>query len=122
MNQSPQDCPPFPGAQVGPDDPRYQTLIRGFNLRWVGAPAFIQVCGDTTQVVQAVQAAVSSGKRITVRSGGHCYENFSVGNDGGVILDMAPMNRVYYDDAMKAYCIEPDARSGTSTGTSTRAA
>jgi FAD/FMN-containing dehydrogenase len=100
------ECPVYPGGTVGVHDPRYQTLIRGFNLRWVGAPQFIQVCGDTSQVVQTVQNAVSSNLRITVRSGGHCYENFSVGNDGGVIVDMAPMNRVYYDDAMEAYCIE----------------
>jgi len=82
-------------GHVPPDDPRYQTLIRGFNLRWVGAPAFIQVCNDTPDVVSTVQNAVDHGLRITVRSGGHCYENFAVGNDGGVIVDMAPMNRVY---------------------------
>lgn len=93
-------------SKVGPDDPRYQTLIRGFNLRWAGKPAFIQVCGDTGQVERTVQEAVDAKRRITVRSGGHCYEDFAVGNDGGVIVDTAPMNRVYYDDARRAYCIE----------------
>jgi FAD binding domain/Berberine and berberine like len=96
----------YPGGTVPPSDPRYQTLIRGFNLRWVGEPAFIQVCGDAVQVVETVQRAVDAGMRVTVRSGGHCYENFAVGNVGGVIVDMAPMNRVYRDDAMGAFCIE----------------
>lgn len=96
----------FPGSRVDRSDPRYETLIRGFNLRWVGNPAFIQVCGSTSQVVDAVQSAVGNQQRITVRSGGHCYENFAVGNDGGVIIDMAPMNNVYYDSTMRAYCIE----------------
>ncbi len=101
-----ENCPIYPGGRVDHSDPRYQTLIRGFNLRWVGKPSYIQVCGDTDQVVNTVQEAVSANRRITVRSGGHCYENFSVGNDGGVIVDMAPMNRVYFDEEMKVFCIE----------------
>ncbi|HEV7241729.1 MAG TPA: FAD-binding protein [Thermoanaerobaculia bacterium] len=103
------DCHVYPGGRVDERDPRYSTLVRGFNLRWVGHPSYIQVCGDTKQVVRTVQDAVDRGLRITVRSGGHCYENFAVGNDGGVIVDMAPMNRVYYDDARGAYCIEAGA-------------
>ncbi len=101
-----EDCPIYPGGRVDHTDPRYQTLIRGFNLRWVGKPSYIQICGDTRQVVSTVQEAVSADRRITVRSGGHCYENFSVGNEGGVIVDMAPMNRVYFDEEMKAFCVE----------------
>jgi FAD/FMN-containing dehydrogenase len=103
------DCEPYPGGRVGKDDPRYDTLIRGFNLRWVGRPSNIAVCGDAGQVRNTVQQAVDQNLRITVRSGGHCYENFAVGNDGGVIVDMAPMNRVYYDRERKAYCIEAGA-------------
>ncbi len=93
-------------SQVGPDDPRYATLVRGFNLRWVGTPAFVQVCATTEEVIDAVQSALDGNLRITVQSGGHCYENFAVGNDGGVIIDMAGLNRVYYDQTMQAYCIE----------------
>jgi FAD/FMN-containing dehydrogenase len=96
----------YPGGRVDDRDPRYPTLVRGFNLRWVGSPAYVQVCGDTEQVVRTVQEAVDRGLRLTVRGGGHCYEDFSAGNDGGVIVDMAGMNRVYYDDARKAFCIE----------------
>ena len=28
---------------------RYSTLVRGFNLRWVGHPRYVAVCGDTAQ-------------------------------------------------------------------------
>lgn len=93
-------------SRVGPDDPRYATLVRGFNLRWAGTPAYVQVCSTTADVVAAVQEAVDSHKRITVQSGGHCYENFAVGNHGGVIIDMAGLNRVHYDEALRAYSIE----------------
>src|SRR5260370_41221295 len=88
------DSETYPGGRVGRDDPRYETLVRGFNLRWVGRPSYIAVCGDARQVRQTVQQAVDDNLRITVRSGGHCYENFAVGNDGGGIVDMAAMNEI----------------------------
>lgn len=96
----------YPGGRVDRDDPRYDTLRRGFNLRWAGDPSEIAVCGDAEQVRAVVQRAVDHQLRLTVRSGGHCYENFAVQNDGGILVDMAAMNRVYYDDARRAYCIE----------------
>lgn len=39
------ECSSFPGSRVTPDDPRYPTLIRGFNQRWVGHPEYVEV-GD----------------------------------------------------------------------------
>jgi FAD/FMN-containing dehydrogenase len=100
---------PFPGARVNPDDPRYATLVRGFNLRWVGSPRYIELCGDTDQVVRAVQQAVDAGLRITVRGGGHCYEDFVSCNDGGAILDLSAMNRVHLDEATGCHVIEGGA-------------
>jgi FAD/FMN-containing dehydrogenase len=96
----------YPGGRVTPDDPRYATLVRGFNLRWIGAPAEIALCGSAVQVRDTVQRALDDGRRLTVRSGGHCYEDFAVGNEGGVIVDMAPMNRTYFDARRGAWCIE----------------
>ena len=85
------------GTLIRPGDSRYPTLVRGFNLRWVGQPAYVTVCRDTKQVVQAVQQAVDDGRRITVRGGGHCYEDFVSQNDDGVIIDLSPMNSVWRD-------------------------
>src|SRR5690242_16062143 len=93
-------------SKVGPDDPRYATLVRGFNLRWAGTPAYVQVCANKDDVVAAVQQAVDAQKRITVQSGGHCYENFAVGNHDGVIIDTAGLNRVFYDEELRAYSID----------------
>ena len=36
----------YPGGRVGPEDPRYATLVRGFNLRWVGSPRYVELCGE----------------------------------------------------------------------------
>ena len=80
--------------RVGPSDPRYHTLSMGFNQRWVGTPAYIQVVGSTAQVAETVREAVRAGLRVTVRGGGHCYEDFVSGNPGGVIIDMSQMHGV----------------------------
>ena len=63
----------------------------------MGQPAYVALCHDAKQVVQAVQRAVDDGRRITVRGGGHCYEDFVSQNDGGVIIDLSPMNSVWRD-------------------------
>jgi FAD/FMN-containing dehydrogenase len=99
----------FPGDRIGTHDPRYPTMVRGFNLRWVGEPLYVQVCGDTAQVVRTVQQAVDEGLRITVRCGGHCYEDFVCDNHGGVIIDLSPMNGVFHDRRTGLYCVEGGA-------------
>jgi FAD/FMN-containing dehydrogenase len=93
------------GQTITPDDLRYETLVRGFNLRWVGQPAYVAVCPDTDRVIQAVQQALDDGRRITVRGGGHCYEDFVSNNDGGVIIDLSPINAVSRDDATGLYAV-----------------
>jgi FAD/FMN-containing dehydrogenase len=90
--------PAFHGLPpIYPSDPRYATMRMGFNRRWVGSPAYIQVVRNAHQTVAAVQRAHDAGLRITVRGGGHCYENFSSGNHGGVIVDLSGMQGVSRD-------------------------
>jgi FAD/FMN-containing dehydrogenase len=98
--------PMFPGSRVLPSDPRYPTLVMGFNQRFVGCPKYVQVCGDVEQVVQAVQAAVDEKVRVTVRGGGHCYEDFVSDNTGGVIIDLSPLNAVFQEPDTNRFCIE----------------
>jgi hypothetical protein len=97
------------GPRVEPGDPRYPAMVRGFNLRWVGTPRYVQVCSSTDEVVRAVQEATDAGLRVTVRGGGHCYEDFVSGNDGGVIVDLHPMAGVARDDGTGLYCVEGGA-------------
>jgi FAD binding domain len=94
--------------RIYPGDPRYDTMRMGFNRRWVGAPAYIQLVNNAHETVQAVQRALDAHLRITVRGGGHCYENFSSGNYGGVIVDLSNMQGVYMDRPGRI-CVEGGA-------------
>jgi FAD/FMN-containing dehydrogenase len=98
-------APPAAGllGRIYPADPRYDAMRVGFNQRWVGSPAYIQVVQNASQTVQAVQQAYDAGLRITVRGGGHCYENFSSGNNGGAIIDMSGMQGVSVNAAGQVY-------------------
>jgi FAD/FMN-containing dehydrogenase len=95
-------------APIYPSDPRYATMRMGFNRRWVGSPAYIQVVRSPAEALAAVQRALDRGLRITVRGGGHCYENFSSGNHGGVIIDLSGMQGVGMDRSGAA-CIQGGA-------------
>jgi FAD/FMN-containing dehydrogenase len=95
-------------SPIYPADPRYDTMRMGFNRRWVGSPAYIQIVSNARQAVLAVQRAHDAGLRITVRGGGHCYENFSAGNHGGAIIDMSGMQGVSMDPTGQV-CVESGA-------------
>jgi len=79
------------GSTITPQDPRYPTMARGFNERFVGTPALVQVVVTADEAVLAVQQCLDTGRRPVVRSGGHCYEGWSSLTDG-VIIDISQMN------------------------------
>jgi FAD/FMN-containing dehydrogenase len=101
---------------VDRQDPRYDALLCGHNIRFPAtpalAPARIELCTNPSEAADALQRAVSDGVRPTVRSGGHCYENFTADNPGGVLIDLSLMNSVGDDTSTGAYCIAPGAVLG----------
>ncbi|WP_444947903.1 FAD-dependent oxidoreductase [Micromonospora ureilytica] len=104
----------LPGAAtVPPSDPRYAELAgRGYNGRFAGRPESFRVVHSTKQVVRAVQEAVNAGKRVVVRSGGHCFEDFVDNPDVQIIIDISEMKRIGFDDARRAFEVE----AGTTLG------
>ncbi len=84
-------------STVNRQDARYSVLARGKNARFPATAADgvarIEVCETADDVANALQRAVHAGLRPTVRSGGHCYEDFVVNNPGGVLLDVSLLNR-----------------------------
>ena len=102
---------PAPPAKVDPEDSRYRHLVsRVDNTRFMPQPEYFHLVNSTEQVVEAVNQATAAGKRITVRSGGHCFDNL-VDNDD-VIIDMSGMGRVYFDSTHRAFAIEPGQELG----------
>ena len=97
-------------------DPRFDTLKRGNNIRFPAtdaeAASRIVLCSDADEVASALQRIVASGIRPTIRSGGHCYEDFVANNPNGAILDLCLHNRVDADASGKPFRIAPGARLG----------
>jgi hypothetical protein len=101
-----------PATAVHPGDARYPEMVVGYNQRWVGSPEVIKVVTSTEQVRLTVQDAVRAGKRLAVRSGGHCYCDFVANAETQVLIDLSAMNQITWDPARKAFCIETGALLG----------
>ena len=102
----------FGAVAVHPEDARYEELVVGVNKRWVASPESVRLVGSTEQVLQVVQEAVSTGKRLSVRSGGHCYADFVCHPDTDLILDVSGMNRISYDPLRRAFEVQSGAQLG----------
>ncbi|HEX2315936.1 MAG TPA: FAD-binding oxidoreductase [Thermomonospora sp.] len=105
------------GIKVTEGDRRFAALCRGFNPRWRARPDYVRLVSDSAQVRYALEQAVNepadpARARITVRSGGHCYEDFVCSQDVRVIIDMSLMDRVQYDPALDAVCVEAGVTNG----------
>src|SRR4051812_15469021 len=98
-------------ALIGKQDPRYDTLKKSRNLRWSFPPSeavhSIELCENSEDVVAALQRVVDAGRRPTIRSGGHCYEDFVVNNPGGSILDLSVLTSSHVPDDGSRYRISP---------------
>ncbi|HEX6344958.1 FAD-binding oxidoreductase [Umezawaea sp.] len=90
-------------------DPRYEDLVlRRTSERFFPRPEHFRLPTTTEQVERAVDDAVRAGKRVTVRSGGHCYENF-VGEGAEVVIDLSALRQVGFDRRRDAFVIEAGA-------------
>ena len=99
--------------RIGPDDQRYRVIVeKRFNKRFLASPDYVLLVDSTEQVIDAVQQAVSEGKRLVVTSGGHCLEGFVSDPDVRVIVDVSPMKRIYFDERMRAIAVEAGATVG----------
>lgn len=105
-------APGVPATVVKPGDVRYRGLTRGQNQRWVSRPDYVRLPRSTEEVVEAVQEAVLARKRLSVRSGGHCYEDFVDNAEVQAIVDVSEMTAVEYDEQRRAIVSQAGATLG----------
>lgn len=86
-------------------DDRYTTYNKGFNLRFEGSPSIIMFPYSSEGIKYAVNYCIEKNLRPTVGSGRHCYENFVIKNDGGVLIDCFFLKNITKEEDM--YIIEP---------------
>lgn len=99
------------------DSPRFSIASRARNARFPSAESElagrVEYCEDAEDVAQALQKTIDAGLRPTVRSSGHCYEDFIVNNPNGAILDVSMLNRVKTGrDGAAPFLVEPGTMLG----------
>jgi hypothetical protein len=101
---------------VSRQDPRFISLTKGNNLRWPASETDfvgrIEICQSPDDVAEALQKLVRAGLRPTIRSGGHCYEDFVCNNPGGVLLDVSMLNDMNASGSGHTYKIGTGTRLG----------
>lgn len=99
--------------KITPNDIRYSDLAgKRFNKRFTGKPEYIRLPTCTKDVVEAVQEAVDSKRRLVVRSGGYCLEGFVADPAVQVLIDMSLMAEIYYDKEKSAFAVAAGATVG----------
>jgi FAD/FMN-containing dehydrogenase len=78
----------FGGTIVTPDDAAYEAASRTVLVG--GTPASVLRPASVGDVQTAVRYAVSSGKPLAVRGGGHSFPGFGT-NDGGIVIDLGDL-------------------------------
>ncbi|WP_116198574.1 FAD-binding oxidoreductase [Amycolatopsis circi] len=102
---------PAEAIRIHPGAPQYADLARGVNQRWIGSPDEIVVAQSAADVAAAVDTALQRRARLAVRSGGHCFEDFTT--DGiRLLVDVGALDEVTYDKEMRAFSLGAGARLG----------
>lgn len=100
----------FCGSVVTPDSPRYHEARQEFNRSIEKFPCSIAYCTGEEDVVRAIRAARDSRRTVRVRSGGHNYEGFSVG-DRAAVIDVGCMDSIRLDLSDGTFTAGPGVRN-----------
>jgi FAD/FMN-containing dehydrogenase len=105
------------GETITPEHASYDEARTVWNGRIDRHPALVVRCASTDDVAAAVNFARDNELVISVRGGGHSTPGYST-CDGGIVIDLGPMNRVDVDPAAKTARVQGGARWGDLDGAS----
>lgn len=98
------------GLEIAPCAPEYGAARRVHNRAIEKFPARIAYCTNEEEVARAIRAAREAGVKARVRSGGHSYEGFCVG-DCAAVIDVGCMDSISIDESAGTLTIGPGARN-----------
>jgi FAD binding domain len=94
------------GALLCPGDDGYDAARTVYNAMIDRQPALIARCASTADVIAGVQFAGAHNLLVSVRGGGHNVAGNDV-CDGGLMLDLSPMQDIRVDPAGRTVRAEP---------------
>lgn len=92
------------------NDPQFESSIAVYNRRVRANPQRVLLPRTGAETVAAVQSVIDSGERLSIMSGGHCFEDFSLPADVDSVIHVGSMNQVGYDLDRQAYGVGSGGR------------
>jgi FAD/FMN-containing dehydrogenase len=97
------------GEVITPEHSSYEEVRRVWNGMVDCHPALIARCSSTDDVVAAVNFGREHGLLVSVRGGAHSTPGYST-CDGGIVIDLQPMNGVEVDPDSRTARVQGGAR------------
>ncbi len=97
------------GQLLRPGDRGYDDARKLWNGMINRSPALIARCLDPEDVAHAIALARERGLQVSVRGGDHSAAGAAV-CDGGLMIDLSPMQRITVDVERRIARVEPGAR------------
>jgi len=94
------------GAVIAPADAEYEEARHVFNGMTDKRPAAVVRCTGPADVAAVIAAARRDGLDLSVRGGAHSAPGFGT-NDGGLVIDLSPLQDV---------AVDPDAKTARAGG------
>ena len=100
-----------PGDVIAQGDPDYDDARALYNAMIDKKPRWITRCANAGEVANAVAFARDNGLLLAVRGGGHHGGGFG-SCDGGLVIDLSPMNAILVDPAARTVRVGPGCTQG----------
>ncbi len=99
------------GNLLEPGDGRYEEARSTWNVRFDRRPDVIARCTTSDDVRASIGFARDNDLRLSVKGGGHSYAANSVA-DGGLLIDLSPMDSVEVDATGRTVTVGPGVTCG----------